>query len=489
MSPGSNDEHPGSRPPWDDDTLRARAEESYGHAAEEPMPSTPEEVQSLLHELRVHQIELEMQNEQLRDAQLQIDASRAKYFDLYDMAPVGYVTLNDASVVVEANLTAAGLLGVDRGELVGAPMSRFVASEDADAYYLRMHAMTGEVGSQDFEMRLRRASGSFWGGVQVRVRPPDRDGDRRISLTFTDIDDLKRAQAAEYEIAARFRAVVECSHDVIYTAGANGVFTFVSPSIHTLLGYDPEEVIGRTLADFVHPDDVEACERALARVVQDPKEHAQFEYRVRHADSMWRWFESNLAAVVRNDGSVCEYVGNARDITGRKFETAEMQVLAMTDELTGIGNRRRFLRAAEVELERARRHDFALSLLIIDVDNLKLVNDTYDHLVGDKVLVLVGRMCRDACRGADASGRLGGDEFGILLPHSGEMEGFEVAERLRHAIEREPAPRELPLGFKVTVSIGVAAANPDDSDFTSLLRRADAALHRAKQQGRNVTSF
>ena len=95
----------------------------------------PEEAKRLLHELHVHQIELEMQNEELRRAQQELEASRTKYFDLYDLAPVGYVTLSEKGLILEANLTAANLLGVERGQLLQQPLTRFIVSEDQDICY------------------------------------------------------------------------------------------------------------------------------------------------------------------------------------------------------------------------------------------------------------------------------------------------------------------------------------------------------------------
>jgi PAS domain-containing protein len=143
-----SDKKNGSRlPPVDLADLRIRAEKQA--AAIEPISlseQTPESVRQVLHELRVHQIELTMQNEELRRAQAEIEAERARYFDLYDLAPVGYVTVSEKGLILEANLTAATLLGVNRGVLVKQPLSRFIFQEDQDSYYLHRKKLfeTGE---------------------------------------------------------------------------------------------------------------------------------------------------------------------------------------------------------------------------------------------------------------------------------------------------------------------------------------------------------
>ena len=162
------------------DELRRGAEERLDRlsAAADASP-VPEDVAAVLHELRVHQIELEMQNEELRRAQLDVQASRKKYFELFDLAPVGYLTLGDQSIVRDANLTAALLLGVERQLLVGKPFTAFICAPDQDVYYQhqRMLVQTGE--PQACELRLKRAGdeadaeaapGHFWARLEGRLQ-------------------------------------------------------------------------------------------------------------------------------------------------------------------------------------------------------------------------------------------------------------------------------------------------------------------------------
>ena len=130
----------------------------------------------MLHELRVHQIELEMQNEELRRTQAELDAARARYFDLYDLAPVGYCTLTEKGLILEANLTAATLLGVARGALVKQPITRFILKEDQDIYYLHRKQLfeTGE--PQACELRMLKKDGTtFWAHLPATAAQ-DADG-------------------------------------------------------------------------------------------------------------------------------------------------------------------------------------------------------------------------------------------------------------------------------------------------------------------------
>ena len=156
-----------------DDDLRRRAEQqararAVPRAGDPATGLSPEEARQTLHELRVHQIELEMQNEELRRAQVELDASRARYFDLYDLAPVGYCTLSEQGLILEANLTAATLLGVPRGALVKQPITRFILAEDQDIYYLHRKRLFETGAPQACELRMVRKDGApFWAHLEA----------------------------------------------------------------------------------------------------------------------------------------------------------------------------------------------------------------------------------------------------------------------------------------------------------------------------------
>jgi diguanylate cyclase (GGDEF)-like protein len=155
----------------------------------------------------------------------------------------------------------------------------------------------------------------------------------------------------------------------------------------------------------------------------------------------------------------------------------------ITDPLLGIFNRRCLDRRLLEEVLRAGRHRLDLALLMVDIDNFKLVNDTWGHQVGDLVLHHLTQLLVDALRQTDILARYGGEEFVILLPHTSEEESCKLAERLRSAVEQTPLHRVPEL--KVTVSIGVACLLPEEDDAYSLLERADKAMYWAKREGRN----
>jgi PAS domain S-box-containing protein len=189
--------------------LRRRAEEmARVRAASAPgndAALSPEEVQRTLHELRVHQIELELQNEEMRRAQVELDASRERYFDLYDLAPVGYFTVSRGGVILEANLTAATLLRETRGALVNKPLRRFVFPQDQDIHYKRFKHLLETGAPQAWELRLlRKDSAPFWARVEM-IKAEDTRGASVCRVVVSDITERKLEEAEKTKLAAQNR--------------------------------------------------------------------------------------------------------------------------------------------------------------------------------------------------------------------------------------------------------------------------------------------
>lgn len=190
--------------------LRQQAEEMLQRQPEELREMPPEDIQHLIHELDVHQIELDLQNNELRRTQLELEASREKYLDLYDFAPVGYFAVSEKGLVLLANLTAATMLGVNRGRLIKQPLSRFIASEDQDVYYLHRKQLFETQEPQACDLRMVRKDGTPFQAhlestvAQACTEPraePSRRSNRsdvednvQLRITVTDITERKRAE-------------------------------------------------------------------------------------------------------------------------------------------------------------------------------------------------------------------------------------------------------------------------------------------------------
>ena len=172
------------------------------------------------------------------------------------------------------------------------------------------------------------------------------------------------------------------------------------------------------------------------------------------------------------------------DATDAAKRTEEMEQLATIDSMTGLTNRRHFLQQAEAEWRRYQRYHRPLSLMIIDIDKFKHINEKYGHAAGDQVLISVAGVCRDTLRTSDTVGRIGGEEFAMLLPETSIERAGVAAERLRRHIAAS-SPRVGNKDIPVTVSVGVATASASMSGFDALMKLADQALYSAKIKGRN----
>ncbi len=173
-----------------------------------------------------------------------------------------------------------------------------------------------------------------------------------------------------------------------------------------------------------------------------------------------------------------------QDMTERHELESHLRFMATTDALTGVANRRSLLRRAEHEFDRARRYVRPLSMLMLDLDHFKLVNDTWGHFAGDEALKALCRTCVGALRSTDSFGRLGGEEFAVLMPETGTRQACEAAERFRQLVEGLSVNWHGAI-IRLTVSIGAATLEPADADIFALMRRADLALYTAKDVGRN----
>jgi PAS domain S-box-containing protein len=217
-------------------------------------------VRQLIHELRVHQIELEMQNEELRRTQVGLDSARARYFDLYDFAPVGYCTISENGLILESNLTAATLLGMVRSELVKQPFSRLILREDQDIFYLSRKQLLGTGEPQTCELRMVKRDGTtFWALLQAIGVENEQvgsgqatDGARVLRVVLSDITERKLAEEARRESEARTRTLSEASFEGI-AISARGRLVDVNDQLARMLGYEKFEMIGREITDFVSP--------------------------------------------------------------------------------------------------------------------------------------------------------------------------------------------------------------------------------------------
>ena len=301
--------------------------------------------------------------------------------------------------------------------------------------------------------------------------------DRRLA-TLTAREATALAQSEE-----RLRALHRNASDIVAILDRDGTFTYEASSAWHILGYRTEEMLGRSLLDFAASERVGELQQFLDELLTDAEGQATVEFRARHANGSWRNFEV-IGKNLLDDPVICGLVVNMRDITERKRLMTEMERLSETDTLTNTLNRRGFLKLAEHEFQRMRRAAQPLTLVMIDIDHFKGVNDAYGHAAGDLVLAMVGDRCRKQIRKIDIFSRYGGEEF-ILLLANATLEGVQkTVTRLQHAIASSRIPT-IKGEVTVTASFGLATVDPNTTDLETAIRLADEALYEAKNSGRN----
>jgi diguanylate cyclase (GGDEF)-like protein/PAS domain S-box-containing protein len=260
----------------------------------------------------------------------------------------------------------------------------------------------------------------------------------------------------------------------------------------TILGYDGEEATHSQIDEWVarqHPGDVAQREKALESYFSGEAPLYICEFRTKSRDGSWIWILARGMLVSRTpDGNPLRMIGTHADITDRKYTEGRLEHLANTDSLTGVSNRRFFIDAVEYELLRSKRSGSPAALLMIDIDHFKQVNDKFGHAVGDTVIKHIVDLSFGCLRRTDHIGRLGGEEFAILLPETDSDGAGVFASRLREIIAATPTHTS-ENEITTTVSIGVALLTTNDTDANSILKRADMALYKAKERGRNCVEF
>ncbi len=316
--------------------------------------------------------------------------------------------------------------------------------------------------------------------VSATKRLIDWDGAPAVQISAFDISRQVEIEQIMMDNEQRLRAILEILPVPVYIARrADGKILYVNRKTCLLLEQSTGPLL-RTSSEefFVDQEDLIRINQMID-TVPDVRE---IEVRMKTAQE--REFVAELAAISMSYSGEPAMLISMNDISQRKKLEEELFHQANTDALTGISNRRHFMVQAEQETRRAQRFNRGLSVIMMDLDHFKKVNDTYGHATGDCVLETVVRASLESLRESDIMGRLGGEEFAVLLPETSLADANEVAERLLKDIAAKSAPT--PKGaIHCTASLGVAQMRKKDSSIDDLIVRADDALFKAKGNGRN----
>ncbi|WP_158814195.1 diguanylate cyclase [Methylocapsa sp. S129] len=388
------------------------------------------------------------------------------------------------------------LLGFEPEEMLRISSKEAIHPEDVGVLDNRFKWSNGAPTIATYRMR-RKDGGYVWVEAVSREIAVEAGQPRQRVVVVRDIDLRVAAERRLKESEMRYRFLAENGADMVFQYDRDLVRQYVSPACREILGYEPEDLIGKRAFGTTHPDDAERVAQVFQSVLSGQSERAVVANRMRHPNGNWIWIEAQLRTMRdEQTGAPSGVIGSMRDISVRKaaedqLEEANrrLEALAGQDGLTGLANRRTFDDALAREHRRALRDKTRLAMIMIDVDWFKSFNDRYGHPAGDECLKQVSRAIKNTLpRPGDIVARYGGEEFAVLLPNTDESGAMIMADRIRRAvlalaIEHDASPAKV-----ATISAGVGAWAPNalDIGLEVLMQDADRALYRAKNDGRNA---
>jgi diguanylate cyclase (GGDEF)-like protein/PAS domain S-box-containing protein len=308
-----------------------------------------------------------------------------------------------------------------------------------------------------------------------------------VVVSFADVTEQREAEARLAEAQERFELAFHHAPIGVALVSMEGILTRVNEALCRMFGYGPAKLVGSSFHALTDREGLAEDLKQLRRLVAGELHSYEMEKRYTRADGSAGWSLLSVSLVRGAEGEARYFIAQVMDVTERRRLEAELRHQADHDTLTGIANRRVFATALSRQVARDRRYGDQSSLLMIDLDDFKTVNDTLGHAIGDLVLQGVANLLSERIRNTDLAARLGGDEFAVLLPNTAR-EGAEIL-----AIDLVQALRELHIdggdgkAATITASVGVACSSelPDDADDEGLLAAADVAMYRAKRTGRD----
>ena len=408
--------------------------------------------------------------------------SKQDYQVLIDHLQDGIFVIEDEKFTY-VNQRLADMFGYPVDELIGRPFIELVASEDISMVSERHRArVSGKKVPDLYDIHISTGHGTT---ICCSLNVGVSKNHAGHTVAIGSVRDVTQQKAALAELQAskeEMKSILERLPDVFYRTNMDGIITMISSACFDIIGYRPEEMLGRALSSYYYTP-VER-QKAVQAITEAGGKVTQVESALKRKDGSIVWVSTNASIRYGPDGKPTCIEGVARDISERKRMEEQLVTISRTDALTGIYTRRHFLDKSEKAVKVMKRYKHSASMIVADLDNFKKINDRYGHQAGDQALIAFAEVCRKEIRDSDILGRLGGEEFALLLPETPLSQARILAERIRKAT----AAVDILLKdrvIKITVSIGVAEIGTDERPLESALHRADLAMYQAKESGRN----
>jgi diguanylate cyclase (GGDEF)-like protein/PAS domain S-box-containing protein len=405
--------------------------------------------------------------------------------------PQGVTVVNEKLGVELWNKRFENLLNLPEGVLYpGVPFEEVI----------RKNAERGEYGDVDPVQKARdtvalamkfephRLERTRADGRTLEIEGRDMQIDGKVAgfvTTYTDITDRTRNEEALRRVKNMMSDAINFSPTYIWETDAEGNYTHLQGVEH-ILGFAEQNLLGLPRAAMLHAGSDTSGEVARRMKAREPVERLVVE--ARHLSGATVWLSTSARPVFDPSGRYMGYRGVDVDVTEITLARQELEQIALHDTLTGLANRRKFQDRYELERLRQARLGLPLTLILVDVDHFKQVNDVWGHIVGDICLKAVANLLASHLRPIDLVARFGGEEFLVLLADANAKEGAMVAEKLRRALEGKSIDTGLEAqpSLQITASFGVTTLLPSENiALEAVIERADGAVYAAKRGGRN----
>ena len=395
---------------------------------------------------------------------------------IVDTAAEAIIVVDEDGLIDTFNPAAERLFGYLAQEIRG----RHLASLLPNVFEVKQRIDTH---LEEREVEGKRRNGSI---IQVSLRVSEMaiSGKCMFTCLVADITERKLAESELLEAEARYRALVETAHDLVWSVDTEGRWSYLNSASRMIYGRKTEDMLGRRVAEFCAGDYLEADQQAFSKLLAG-KDLYQYETVHIDKDGNRRQLSFNAKAHLDDDGNVMQISGTARDITDQKAFHHQLTYQAEHDSLTKLFNRHYFQQELERTVARVLRNpSSACALFYIDLDQFKYINDTLGHAAGDALLVEVAQLLLSHVREGDLLARFGGDEFTLLLYNIRTSDVMCAAEHFHRLFENYVFVQD-GKSFNISCSIGAAVIDAFVESAEEALSHADIACNLAKAQGRN----
>ncbi|MBF0558110.1 MAG: diguanylate cyclase [Nitrospirae bacterium] len=416
----------------------------------------------------------------IKSAEERLKVSEKQYRGLFETSPDAITIMDMHCNIIMVNHRASKLLGyANPEEMIGKRCAEIIVPEDQQTAKGMLAKLSEAITVEAVEFRMMKRDGSnIYVESAASIITGAHGKPESIILAARDITARKRAEEQAREAQEYARYLINSSLDMIISVDRERRIVEFNKAAEEIFGYEKHEILGKHI-EFLYLDSNES-----ERVSKLLAETGRFAGEVINRKKDHELFPAFLSAstIKDADGNSTGFMGVSRDITEIKKIEEELKAAATLDRLTGVYNRRKFESILDSEIERTRRYKHPLSLIMIDLDHFKNINDAFGHQVGDSVLQTLAVIVKNNIRKTDYFGRWGGEEFMILATETPLEEAFELTEKVRIFIEKYNFEQ----AGTLTISCGITQFTDQDTP-DSLIKRADDALYKAKSSGRNMS--